>query len=84
MNRQEANKELINQLQYLVDRNPDMRFSQILLAFGFVKQERPARPEARISWQDEFYLEGSQILERVNHRIKDVEYVEVKKHKEEK
>ena len=76
MTRQEANKELINQLEYLVEKHPDMRFSQILLAFGFVKQERPAKPEARISWQDEFYLEGGQILERVKRRIKDVEHEE--------
>ena len=74
MTRKEANLELLNKLEYCIERYPDMRFSQILLAFGFVKQERPANPEARISWQDEFYVEGGQLLDRVIKRIEDVEY----------
>lgn len=73
MDRQMNNEFLLYELEYLINIHPEMRFSQILLAFGFVKQERPARPEARISWQDEFYLEPDKILERVRKRIKDVE-----------
>lgn len=73
MNRQEANLELLNHLEYLIERYPDMRFSQILLGFAFVKQERPAKPEVRISWQDEFYVEGEKILARVKQRIEDIE-----------
>ena len=73
MTRKDANIELLNKLEYCIERYPDMRFSQILLAFAFVKQERPARPEARISWQDEFYVEGEHLIDRVVKRIEDVE-----------
>ena len=73
MDRQMNNEFLLNELEYLIRVHPELRFSQILLAFAFVKQERPARPEARISWQDEFYVEPEVILERVKKRIKDVE-----------
>lgn len=73
MTRHENNLELLNRLEYLIEKYPDMRFSQILLTFAFVKQERPAKPEARISWQDEFYVEGGDLLTRVERRIKDVE-----------
>jgi len=56
----------------LAKETPDLRFSQILLAFGFVKQERPANPELRISWQDEFYLEPDKLLERVEQQYENV------------
>lgn len=75
MTRLEANLELRNELESLIFKYPDMRFSQILLAFGFVKQERPAKPreDRPISWQDEFYMEPEKVLERVKRRIKDNE-----------
>ncbi len=50
-----------------------MRFSQILQNFGFVKAERPAHPDQRISWQNEFYMEPQDVLKRVKQRIKDRE-----------
>ena len=73
MTRQEANIELLLKLGDLINAHPDLRFSQILDVFGFVKAERPAKPEHGISWQNEFYVEGGQLLERVNRRIKDIE-----------
>lgn len=71
MNRHQDNLDLVEQLVDLVNENPDMRFSQILLAYGFVKQTRPARPEANIDWQDEFYMEPDVLLKRVKRRIED-------------
>lgn len=78
MTRLEANLKLREELEFLIFQNPDMRFSQILLAFGFVKQCRPAKPkeERPIAWQDEFFMEPEQVLERVQRRIKDVEHEE--------
>jgi len=73
MTREENNLELQKLLHFLIIMNPNMRFSQILLNFGFVKQERPAKPEARISWQDEFYMEPEVVLKRVKKRIEDIE-----------
>lgn len=72
--RHKKNREILSLFCDLVDKYPDMRFSQILLAFGFVKQTRPARPEARIDWQDEFYMESEVVLKRVKQRIEDVEF----------
>ena len=73
MTRQDINYELLFELEGLILDNPDLRFSQILDVFGFVKAERPARPEAGISWQNEFYLEPDLVLKRVQQRIKDIE-----------
>ena len=69
MKRQESNQELLDILQYLVETNPDLRFGQILQAYGFVKPERPARPEANISWQNDFYTEPAFILKRVRGKL---------------
>lgn len=73
MTRLEINRELLNILESLIEKYPDMRFSQILLNFAFVKPERPAKPELRISWQDEFYKESSEIIERVRRRVQNIE-----------
>lgn len=69
MNRQETNQQLVDILQFLIEINPDLRFSQILSAYGFVKAARPARPELKIEWQNEFYTEPEKILERVESRL---------------
>lgn len=71
--RSDDNWKLINHLQYLNIKYPDMRFSQLLQNFGFIKPERPVKDPGRINWQNEFYLEGDKLLERVEKRIKDVE-----------
>jgi hypothetical protein len=72
MSRLEANKKLVKLLSDLVDSNPDQRFSQILRNYGFIKEDRPARPEMCISIQNEFYVESDKILERVEERVKDI------------
>lgn len=69
MNRQEKNQELVDILQFLIEINPDLRFSQILYSYGFVKANRPASPKARIDWQNEFYTEPDEIIKRVNGKL---------------
>ncbi len=69
MTRQQANQELVDILQYLVETEPDLRFSQILYNYGFVKPIRPARPELALDWQNEFYYEPTRILARVRGKI---------------
>ena len=69
--RKEANLKLLEHLKYLMDNNPSMRFGQILQNFGFIKAERPAKPEQRISWQNEFYVEPQEVLERVERHVKN-------------
>lgn len=71
MTRQEANRELSDILSYLVEKHKDLRFGQILLTYRFVKQERSAKPELRISWQDEFYMEPEEVLKRVRRALVD-------------
>ena len=68
MTRQQANIQLVHELMRLVELYPDQRFSQILLNYRFVKQERPMKPnqDIHVSWQDEYYVEPDIILERVN------------------
>lgn len=69
MTRQEANKQLLKILSNIIENNPDLRFSQILSAFGFVRHTRPIKQEGadlhRVEWLDEFYVEPQKILERV-------------------
>ncbi len=71
--RQCNNQKLVDILQKLVNENSSQRFSQILQNFGFVKPERPANPDQRISWQNEFYSEPEDVLKRVEERVKDIE-----------
>ena len=73
MTREEANWKLINLLQYLQYKHPDLRFSQILQNFAFIKPQRPVKNKGEQSWQNEFYLEGEDLLKRVEKRIEDVE-----------
>ena len=39
LQRHESNKKLIDKLSNLVDKHPDLRFGQILIAYGFVKSD---------------------------------------------
>lgn len=49
-----------------------MRFSQVLQNYGFIKPERPAKPDARISWQNEFYVEPQEVLKRVKRYVENL------------
>ena len=71
MSRQEQNKELVKLLSELIEQHPDLRFSQILFNFGFVKQDRPANPNLGVGWQNEFYLESEKVLKRVLERLEN-------------
>jgi len=61
-NRYEDNKNLLEFLRVAIESYPDMRFSQILVAFDFVKQ---VEREDKTYWEDEFYLESKDLCERV-------------------
>lgn len=70
--RLKANRELIETLTDLVEQNPSQRFGQILRNYGFIKENRPAKPSnPDIYWQNEFYKEPSEVLQRVKQRIKN-------------
>ncbi len=62
-NRQQYNQELAAILIGYLQTYPDIRFSQILVNFGFVKADYDDLIENY--WHDEFYLESADLLERV-------------------
>jgi len=74
--RKAATLALLGLLGQLVIENPNMRFSQILQNYGFVKPARPINPahaeEFNVQWQNEFYLEPVALLKRVQERIHDI------------
>jgi len=73
MTRQQANRQLVAELFNIIEANPDLRFSQILSAYGFVRQERAVRfDDIGVTWQNDFYKEPTDLLERVQKRIKDL------------
>lgn len=55
----EANQKLLRYLEKCINENPDLRFGQILVAFGFVSGD-----EQRI-----FYEEPIDVLEKVNKKL---------------
>ena len=66
MDRQDANRAILIVLADLVEKYPDMRFSQILVNYDFVEQQdvqTAGYPKMR--WRDEFYLESDKLLERI-------------------
>mgnify|MGYP006275443969 CR=1 FL=1 len=73
MSRKQANEELVKILTEILEQNPELRFSQVLLSFGFVQHTRPVArrtaDEYIVNWKDEFYTEPEVILERVKKRI---------------
>lgn len=70
-NRLADNIELVKILTDLVNTNPDLRFSQILANFDFVKQIPQYHHEVDEIighvWLDEYNLEPSELLERVKN-----------------
>ena len=66
LDRQDANRAILIVLADLVEKYPDMRFSQILVNYDFVEQQdvqTAGYPKMR--WRDEFYLESDKLLERI-------------------
>ena len=76
MTRAAANRKLVEKLAEIVHKYPDLRFSQILQNFDFVQTKEimidhphhRAYPE--LVWEDEFYLESEDLLERVSKEKK--------------
>ncbi len=71
--RQLKNIELLEILTKIVAQNPDLRFSQILSSYGFVKHTRPLEQASahlhNVDWEDEFYAEPEKVLARVKNMI---------------
>lgn len=75
--RLKANIELLELLRSLVYSYPDLRFSQILSNFDFVKQNIHTINNGGIgnnwsSWSDEYYLEPKLLVQRVKLAIQKV------------
>lgn len=65
MNRQDANRLIIELLSNAVETYPDLRFGQVMQALLAVKPQRPAHPDQEIPWQNEFYMESTDLLKRI-------------------
>lgn len=61
--RKAINQKLVHILQDLVNKNPHLRFSQILASFDFVMRDFEGH------WKEEFYVEPNVILERVQRAL---------------
>lgn len=68
--RHKYNQELVSLLSSLVEQYPELRFSQILQVFSFIK----TMPDStgKINWINEFYEEPDEILKRVHVSIQKV------------
>jgi hypothetical protein len=66
------NLAIVWRLLILVLKNPDQRFGQIMSNCGAVHHTRPVNQDAadsgRVNWEDEFYLESYDLLERIRRR----------------
>jgi len=62
MTRQEANREIVRRLSNWVEIYPDLRFSQVLYGAGVVKDH----PVGINGWADDFYLESTELLKRMD------------------
>jgi hypothetical protein len=63
MNRLEANTEILEKLWIAVSEYPDLRFGQILVMLKIVREDNETM---RGGWEDEFYLESKDLLERIS------------------
>lgn len=64
MTRKEANLELLEILRTQIEQYPDLRFTQLLINTGIIEADH----EGVI--RDEFYLESSELLDRVKSYLK--------------
>lgn len=76
--RREKNKELLQILTDLVEKTDgNLRFSQILAGYGFVQDVSPFDRERAGStkpfWENEFYTEPREVLERVLKELKRID-----------
>ena len=70
--RYKTNMLLLQELERLIVLHSDLRFSQILQSYGFVKPLRPHK-DALIEWQNEYYIEPQTILDRVMECITNID-----------
>lgn len=76
MTRQQANYQLTNLLHEIVKKYPDLRFSQILQNFDYIKVQEIKGMNAGgtyhyLVWKDEFYLEPQDLLKRVEESLNE-------------
>ncbi|NRA65400.1 MAG: hypothetical protein HRU19_13015 [Pseudobacteriovorax sp.] len=69
MSRQDDNRDLLILLSEIVEKESDLRFSQILYAYGFVEQDDEMSTQEKFVWKDEFNVEPSKILKRVSKAL---------------
>ena len=69
--RHSSNLALVEILAAAIEKHPDMRFSQILLGFGFVLNQ-PMGSSQNMVWKDEYYLESSELLKRVKQLAEQI------------
>lgn len=67
MNRQDANKKILEQITKIVEENPELRFGQILLLLDLNKSIVTNQGESYYS--DEFNTEPTVLLERIHKAI---------------
>lgn len=72
-NRQTANFELVNKLSELVIAYPDLRFGQILVNFGFIKQIIDHYDDNIVLTEDPFNEESVDTLKRVKKYGRNIE-----------
>jgi hypothetical protein len=65
--RKDHNLFLLNALELIINENPDLRFGQILQAYGFIKVVQNSKGE--IEWINEFYEEPEKVISRVHEAI---------------
>lgn len=67
MNRQDANRKILEQISKIVEENPELRFCQILLLLDINKAIVTEQGESYYS--DEFNTEPTILLERIQKTI---------------
>jgi hypothetical protein len=72
MTRQEANRLIIKLLAEQVEKYPDIRFSQMMMNCCVVNDKRyEGEGTAYFYWVDEFDLEPTELLKRIQKAIKE-------------
>ena len=69
--RQNNNKELLTYLEYLINKYPEQRFSQILSNYGFVIGYRTQ--DGSMVWANEYNAEPDKVLKRVEINVANIE-----------
>ena len=71
--RQEFNREILEILIEAVEKNPQLRFGQIMSMLRTVTHSRPMSQQTAdqcdAHWRDEFYLESEVLLERMRRAV---------------